>query len=63
MVSGQERRKHARPEQTMGSVSRYAQRRVDKRVMEIMARRDASARRDSGSDRALPARALPASRH
>ena len=54
MVSGQERRKHARPEQTMGSVSRYAQRRVDKRVMEIMARRDASARRDSGSDRALP---------
>jgi hypothetical protein len=56
MVSGQERRKHARPEQTMGSVSRYAQHRVDERVMEIMARRDASARRDRPSVHALPGR-------
>jgi hypothetical protein len=37
-------------------VSRYAQQRVDKRVMEIMARRDAAERLDSPSDQALPAR-------
>ena len=37
----------------MGNVSRDAQRRVDQRVMEIMARRDAAARRDSRSDQAL----------
>jgi hypothetical protein len=37
-------------------VSRYAQQRVDKRVMEIMARRDAAVHRDSPSDQALPAR-------
>jgi hypothetical protein len=56
MVSGQERRKHARPEQPLGTVSRFAQRRVDKRVIEIMSRRDAAERRDSPSDQGLPAR-------
>ena len=56
MITGQERRKHARSEQTVGYVSRFAQRRVDKRVMEIMSRRDASARLDSLSDQELPAR-------
>jgi hypothetical protein len=56
MASGQERRKHARSEQTVGYVSRFAQQRVDKRVMEIMSRRDASARLDSRSDHELPAR-------
>jgi hypothetical protein len=56
MASGQERRKHARSEQTVGHVSRYAQQRVDKRVMEIMSRRDAAVRQDSPSDQALPAR-------
>ena len=64
MVSGHERRKHARPEQMVGNVSRHAQRRVDKRVMEIMARRDAAARRDSGPDQARAERERsPASRH
>jgi hypothetical protein len=53
--SGPERRKHARAKQPIGGVSRYAQQRVDKRVMEIMSRRDAAARRDSRSDHA-PAR-------
>lgn len=56
MTSGQERRKHARSEQTVGYVSRYAQQRVDERVIEIMSRRDAAQRRDSSSDQALPAR-------
>jgi hypothetical protein len=56
MASRQERRKHARPEQVVGYVSRYAQQRVDKRVIEIMSRRDAAVRQDSPSDRALPAR-------
>jgi hypothetical protein len=56
MTSGQERRRHARSEQTVGYVSRYAQQRVDKRVIEIMSRRDAAERRDSPSDQALPAR-------
>jgi hypothetical protein len=56
MTSGQERRKHARSEQMVGYVSRYAQQRVDKRVIEIMSRRDAAQRRDSSSDQALPAR-------
>ena len=53
MVSGRERRKHARSKLTAGTVSRQAQRRVDKRVIEIMARRDAAARRDSRWDQAL----------
>jgi hypothetical protein len=55
MASGEERRKHARSEQTVGNVSRYAQQRVDQRVVEIMSRRDAAVR-DSSSDPALPAR-------
>jgi hypothetical protein len=53
--SGQERRKHARSKPTVGTVSRYAQHRVNTRVMEIMSRRDTAARRDSRSDHA-PAR-------
>jgi hypothetical protein len=36
----------------VGTVSREAQRRVDKRVIEIMARRDAAARRDCRQDQA-----------
>jgi hypothetical protein len=47
MASDRERRKHARSPQTVGSVSRHAQQRVDKRVREIISRRDAAARRDS----------------
>jgi hypothetical protein len=56
MTSPQERRKHARSEPTMGHVSHDAQQRVDKRVMEIMSRRDAAVRENSRSDKALPAR-------
>ena len=56
MAFRQERRKHARSEQTRGYVSRDAQQRVDKRVMEIMSRRDAAGRGDSPSDQASPAR-------
>ena len=56
MASGHERRKHARSARTAGNVSRHAQQRVDKRVMEIMSRRDAAVRRDSPSAQALPAR-------
>ena len=49
MVSVRERRKHARSKHPAGSVSRQAQQRVDQRVRDIMARRDAAAaqRRDS----------------
>jgi hypothetical protein len=46
-----ERRKQRRAK-TPGRVSRQAQQRVDKRVIEIMARRDAAAR----SDRAVTGR-------
>jgi hypothetical protein len=56
MISGHERRKPARSEQTVGYVSRCAQQRVDMRVIEIMSRRDAAERRNSPSDQALPAR-------
>ena len=57
MISGQERRKHARSQQRVGTVSRFAQARVDKRVMEIMSRRDAAERRDSPpSHQGFPAR-------
>ena len=49
---GPERRKHARSKQPLGTVSRYAQQRVDERVMEIMSRRDAAERRDSRSGHA-----------
>jgi hypothetical protein len=59
MTPGQERRKHARSAQTAGYVSRYAQQRVDKRVIEIMSRRDAAERHDSSLDQALPARRPP----
>ena len=52
MVSGQERRKHARLKPTGGNVSHYAQQRVNKRVMEILSRRDA-ARRNSSSAQTL----------
>ena len=54
--SGPERRKLPRSKQTgktVGSVSHYAQQRVDGRVREIMSRRDAAARRDSHSPQAL----------
>jgi len=61
-----ERRKRARSTQPAGSVSRHAQQRVDKRVMEVMARRDADAaaaqRRDVLSDQPFPARRLASSR-
>ena len=56
MAFRQERRKRARSEQSGGYVSRYAQQRVDKRVMEILSRRDADVHRDSPSDQPLPAR-------
>lgn len=47
-----ERRKQARSKQPMGTVSRYAQQRVDKRVMQILSRRDAAEGRDSRPDQA-----------
>jgi hypothetical protein len=56
MASGQERSKHVGSEQTVGYVSRLAQRRVDERVIEIMSRRDAAARRDLPSDQVVSAR-------
>jgi hypothetical protein len=58
MVSVRERRKHARSKHPAGSVSRYAQQRVDARVREVMARRDAAAaqRRVSRADQPSPAR-------
>lgn len=46
MASGQERRKHARSWNRTGNVSRHAQQRVDRRVIEVMAHRDAAARRE-----------------
>jgi hypothetical protein len=60
MVSVIERRKHARPKDPAGKVSRHAQRRVDERVRDVMARRDAAAaqRRESPSDQPFPARRL-----
>jgi hypothetical protein len=51
--SGDERRKQPRGERTGGNVSRYAQQRVDIRVMAIMSRRDAAARRDWHSHQPL----------
>ena len=58
MVSVRERRKHARSKHPAGSVSRHAQQRVDERVRDVMARRDAAAaqRRDSHSGQPVPAR-------
>ncbi len=46
MVSVTERRKHARSTHPAGGVSHQAQQRVDERVKEVMARRDAE-RRDA----------------
>jgi hypothetical protein len=40
----------------MGAVSRFAQRRVDARVVEIIARRDAIEHPNSSSDQAVSAR-------
>jgi hypothetical protein len=64
MVSIRERRKHARSRHPAGSVSRHAQRRVNERVRDIMARRAAAAahRRDSDADQPFPARRLATSR-
>ena len=65
MTSVIERRKHARSKHPAGSVSRHAQQRVDERVMDVMARRDAAAaaeRRDSHADQPFPARRLAATR-
>jgi hypothetical protein len=64
MVSVTERRKRARPKQPAGSVSRHAQQRVDARVLEVIARRDAAAAppRDPHSDQAFPARRSGSSR-
>jgi hypothetical protein len=61
---GSDRRKRARSQHPAGSVSRHAQKRVDERVMDIMARRDAAAaqRRDSHSNQPFPARRLASSR-
>ncbi len=56
MGSVRERRKHARSKHRAGSVSRHAQRRVDERVRDVMARRDAAAtqRRDARSGQPFP---------
>ena len=63
MASVIERRKHARSKHPAGGVSRHAQQRVDERVRDVMARRDAAAqRRDSHADQPFPARRLAASR-
>ena len=63
MVSVRERRKHARSKPPAGSVSRHAQQRVDERVRDVMARRDAAnQRRDSHADQPVPARRLASSR-
>src|SRR3954452_500571 len=45
MTSGQESRRHARTVPTAGTVSRFAQQRVDERVREIMSRRSAGEER------------------
>lgn len=62
MASAMERRKHARSKHPAGSVSRHAQQRVDARVRDVMARRDAAQRRDSHSDQPSPAPRLASSR-
>ena len=63
MVSVIERRKFARSKDPAGTVSRHAQRRVDERVRDVMARRDAAAqRRDAHADQPVPARRLASSR-
>jgi hypothetical protein len=64
MVSDMARRKRARSKHPAGGVSRDAQQRVNERVREIMARRDAAAaqRRDSHSYQPFPARRLASCR-
>ena len=63
MASVTERRKHARSKHPAGSVSRFAQQRVNERVRDVMARRDAATqRRESHSDQPFPARRLASSR-
>jgi hypothetical protein len=57
MVSVMERRKHARSKDPAGRMSRHAQRRVDERVRDIMARRDAAAAQRGESDAGQPFRA------
>ena len=56
MVSVMERRKHARSKHPAGSVSRYAQQRVDERVRGVMADREAAAarHRDAHSGQPFP---------
>jgi hypothetical protein len=61
MVSVMDRRQHVRSKDPAGSVSRHAQRRVDARVKDIMAGRDAQ-RRDADSDQPAPAPRLSAAR-
>ena len=56
MTSSQERRQHVRSGQTVGYVPHYAQQRVDKRVMQIMSRRDAAVRQNFRLDQAFAAR-------
>ena len=65
MVSVMERRKHARSKDPAGRVSRHAQRRVDERVRDVMARRDAAAAQPDATRTQvtpLPARRLATSR-
>ena len=64
MASVMDRRMHARSKLPAGSMSRHAQRRIDERVMDIMARREAAVaqRRESHSDQPFPARRLAAAR-
>ena len=61
MVSVIERRKLARSKDPAGSVSRHAQQRVDERVRDVMARRDAAAaqRRDAHPGQPFPRGAPP----
>ena len=60
MVSVMERRKHARTKDPAGRVSRHAQRRVDARVRDVMARRDAAIA--AHADQRVPARRSATSR-
>jgi hypothetical protein len=64
MVSVNEATKHARSGLGAGNVSHRAQQRVDERLTEVMARRDAALRqrRDSHSDQPFPVARLTASR-
>ena len=61
MVSVMEQRKHARSKHATGYVPRDAQQRVDDRVGDVMARRDAAAaqRRDSHTGSSSPRGARP----